>query len=137
MAITFGETYLHSHNPEKLYHFLSFLLDVQAHEYSEHQIKFLFQGMIFVIRPSETKKISRQSYFSLKVDNWDELYDLKRTIEFYYYKEGDKKYALEDKANGLIFTDPDNRKWSVVVGNELFKSESSHYKTVLGDVRNC
>lgn len=136
MAISFGETFLYSHNPEKLYHFLSFLLDVQAHEYNEHQIKFKFQTMVFVIRPCGTKKISRQSYFSLQVDNWEELYDLKRTIEFYYYKEGDKKYSLVDLVDGLEFTDPDNRKWSAQVKNSMHHHDSSLKTSTQTNVRN-
>ena len=125
MAIQFGEIFLNSHNPEKLFNFLSFLLDVQASEYTEHRISFHFQTIDFVIRPCENKKISRGSYFSLTVSSAEELNDLKRNIEFYYYKESNKKFSVIDLEQGLEFTDPDERKWSVFVGTPLIPSKQT------------
>jgi len=136
MAVQFGEIYLYSHNPEKLFHFLSFLLDVQASEYNEQKIRFNFQTINFVIKPCETKRLSRLSYFSLTVEDAHELDDLKRNIEFYYYKEGNLKHSITQLDNGIEFTDPDDRKWSIFVGNNYHFSPVKQEANI-SNVRNC
>lgn len=136
MAISFGEVYLHSHHPEKLFQFLSFLLDVEASEYTPEAISFIFQSVKFSIVPSELKRLSRQSYFSLSVDSPEELLDLKRNIEFFYYKENHSKADLKIEEDKLTFKDPEGRKWTVLVGKSLnhpLKPSESY----LDDVRNC
>lgn len=136
MGIQFGEIYIYSHHPEKLYQFLSFLLDVEASEYTKDNISFEFQTIRFSIVPSELKRLSKQSYFSLTVDSLAELEDIKRNIEFFYYKEGHAKTDFNMKDGKLTFKDPEQRRWTVFirkgVNQQITPSES-----YLADVRNC
>lgn len=117
MAISFGQIYLHSFAPEKLFDFLSFLLDVEAKDFETKSdtIRFDFQGIEFVILPSEKKRLSRTKYFSLSVENEKELEDLKNNIEFYHYKQMDSKFTLKTENGALEFSDPDSRVWQVKV----------------------
>ncbi len=117
MAISFGQIYLHSFSPEKLFAFLSFLLDIEAKDFETKTdiIKFDFQDIEFVILPSENKRLSRTKYFSLSVDSEKELDDLKKNVEFFHYKEMDSKFTLTVKERLLEFSDPDGRIWQVEV----------------------
>lgn len=114
MSIRFGEIYLYSHNPQKLFGFLSFLLDVEATSSNEDSICFTFQNMNFLIIKSIKKKIDKTKYFSLYVDDHNDLQHIKQTIEFYHYKEADHKFTLKCRENELEFTDPDGRLWKVI-----------------------
>ena len=113
MAIQFGQIYLYSFNPRKLYDFLSFLLDVEAKSFEEDEILFDFQEIEFVILPLQKKRLDKTKYFSLSVASSEELEDLKRNIEFYYYKEMGEKFKIKTSDNLLEFSDPDRRIWQV------------------------
>ena len=113
MAIYFGEIYLYSLNPSKLFSFLSFLLDIEAKEISDDFISFNFQNMLFKIIRSDKKRIDKTKYFTLCVTNLNELIEIKQNIEFYHYKEGDSKFQLVQSEDSLEFSDPDGRKWEV------------------------
>lgn len=113
MAIQFGQIYLYSFNPRKLYDFLSFLLDVEAKSYQEEKILFDFQNIEFVILPTEKKRLNKTRYFSLQVSSAAELEDVKRNIEFYYYKEMGEKFSINSDNESLEFSDPDGRIWQI------------------------
>lgn len=113
MTIQFGQIYLYSFNPRKLYDFLSFLLDVEAKSYQEEKILFDFQDIEFVILPMQKKRLDKTKYFSLSVANISELEDVKRNIEFYYYKEMGEKFTIKSDSESLEFSDPDGRIWQI------------------------
>jgi hypothetical protein len=111
MSLSFGEIFLYSQDPEKLYHFLSFLLDVEADSYEDERISFHFSGINFVILFDQDVKIDKTRTFSLNVNDINELKDLSKNIEFYYYKERGES-AKPRLGDGLIhFEDPDGRIW--------------------------
>lgn len=115
MAVHFGQIYLYSFDPKKLFGFLSFLLDVEAKAFQEEKILFDFQEIEFVILPAEKKRLDKTKYFSLSVDNLGELEDFKRNIEFYYYKEMGDKFKMKVNESILEFSDPDGRIWQIRV----------------------
>lgn len=115
MAVQFGQIYLYSFDPKKLFGFLSFLLDVEAKDFQEDKILFDFQQIEFVILPAEKKRLDKTKYFSLCVDNLAELEDFKRNIEFYYYKEMGDKFKIKVDGQMLEFSDPDGRIWQIKV----------------------
>jgi hypothetical protein len=113
MSLRFGEIYLYSHNPQKLFSFLSFLLDVESTRSTESSIEFHFQNMIFIIIQSDKKRIDKTKYFSLYVDDLKDLEFIKQNIEFYHYKEADTKFVIKSSEETLEFSDPDGRLWQV------------------------
>ncbi len=115
MSLSFGEVFLYSKDPAKLYHFLSFLLDVEADCYEDHKISFKFSSINFIILLDEKIKKNSNRAFSLNVLNIEELKDLARNIEFYYYKEAmtGSKFSLNGEQ--LSFSDPDGRTWCVEI----------------------
>jgi hypothetical protein len=113
MSLRFGEIYLYSLNPQKLFGFLSFLLDVEATSSTESSIEFNFQNMIFIILQSDKKRIDKTKYFSLYVDDLSDLEFIQQNIEFYHYKEADTKFVINIFDSKLEFTDPDGRLWQV------------------------
>jgi len=113
MSISFGEIYLYSLDPAKLYDFLSFLLDVEAQIFEADKIHFEFQGIHFVILRSHKKRIDKTQYFSLNVSSLEELEYIGKNIEFYHYKGGDKNLKLDLSESSLSFRDPDERLWRV------------------------
>ena len=135
MAISFGQVFLHSFAPDKLFNFLSFVLDVEATEFESEVevIRFNFHGIDFVILPSEKKRLSRTKYFSLSVDSEKELCDLKDNIEFFHYKQLESKFTLKLEDETLEFSDPDGRIWQVEVRTRDFASNPSvktnHFST--------
>ena len=125
MAIQFGQIYLYSFDPRKLYDFLSFLLDVEAKTFEENEILFDFQNIEFVILPLQKKRLDKTKYFSLSVANLIELEDLKRNIEFYYYKEMGEKFSIKTKDDLLEFSDPDGRIWQIKIMPQPGQSQSA------------
>ena len=113
MTIQFGQIYLYSFDPRKLFSFLSFLLDVEPKVVEENRILFDFQNIEFVILPLQKKRLDKTKYFSLSVANLGELEDVKRNIEFYYYKEMGKKFINKSNSESLEFSDPDGRIWQI------------------------
>ena len=138
MAIKFGRFIIESHNPQKLYHFLSFIFDVEANEVGDGDILFDFEDLKFLLRYT-TKKIQKKFDFSIEVDSLEELSQLSQSIEFYYYKEGEKVFKLNLSPNSLLFSDPDGRSWLV----ELSSTKNLKYHKIskeindLRDVRIC
>jgi hypothetical protein len=114
MSLSFGKIILYSHKPEKSFHFLSFLLDVEATNSNPEEIEFQFENHEFSIQLSKESSIDKSSGFCLKVDDLEELEDLKRNIEFYHYKENDKKFSAEIENGQLAFSDPDGRIWRII-----------------------
>lgn len=115
MSLTFGEIFLYSQDPPKLYHFLSFLLDIEAEAYEDERISFDFGGISFVILYHEEAKSNKTRTFSLKVSSEEELKDLASNIEFYYYKEGGSALKPVFKDDLIHFEDPDGRNWCVEI----------------------
>jgi hypothetical protein len=127
MSIRFGEIYLYSHDIQKLFGFISFLLDVEASFVSDEAIKFEFQRMTFVIVHTDKKRIDKTKYFSLYVESANELNDIKQNIEFYHYKESNQPGKIAVSDSSLSFSDPDGRQWQVclapVITEESFKKD--------------
>ena len=115
MSLTLGNIFLYSFDPEKLFHFLSFLLDVEGIHHSDDTIEFIFHGTSFVIKQSEKKRLDKTTYFTLKTYSEEELINIKNNIEFYYYKEGESKFKIQLENKILEFSDPDNRSWRIVI----------------------
>lgn len=114
MSIYFGEIYLYSKNPAKLYHFLSFVFDIEADYQDALKVKFSFKDVDFVILKSSSLPESMgQNPFSLFVTDKKELFHFAQTVEFYYYKEGKNSFSLTRSHSHIAFTDPDGRKWKI------------------------
>ncbi|MBD65999.1 MAG: hypothetical protein CME62_12380 [Halobacteriovoraceae bacterium] len=136
MEVKLGEIFLYSKHPEKLYHFLSFLLDVEVSFQSQDKIVFIFHSVQFVILASDKKIPKRTSFFSLSVTDAAELLNLKRNIEFFYYKEHLTSFKCEINDQELVFTDPDNRNWLVKIEDNLTRPIQNFEKPT-EYVRNC
>jgi hypothetical protein len=114
MSLSFGKIVLYSHKPEKCFHFLSFLLDIEASKSSDSEIQFQFDSQEFSIQISPEASIDKSSGFSLHVNSLEELEDLRRNIEFYHYKENDEKFSVKIENSQLAFSDPDGRIWRII-----------------------
>lgn len=136
MSISFGEIFLYSHNPAKLYNFLSFLLDIEADAFEDEEISFSFKGIKFLILMSEKKKIDKTKYFSLNVNSQIELDDLVQNINFYNYKEDQKALDVHQDSDSISFNDPDGRVWEVKIFEQpIFANKSVVNKS--SNVRLC
>jgi hypothetical protein len=136
MSLSFGEIFLYSQDPAKLYHFLSFLLDVEADAYEDERVSFHFSGINFVILLDEDAETSETRAFSLKVNSFNELKDLAKNIEFYYYKEGTTSAKPRFKGDLIHFEDPDGRSWCVEIAknNTVLTHTGEKFST---NVRMC
>lgn len=95
--------------PEKLFHFLSFLFDVEAKSLESKNISFSLDEITFTLIKS--KKCSQNS-FILGVDTIEELGDLQSKLEFFCYKEGISQIKTELTDKSLKFLDFENRAWT-------------------------
>ena len=91
MGIKFGKFILESENPARLYHFLSFIFDVEADSKEQRNILFEFGELCFLIRQARTD-IQKRCDFTLEVDEESELKQMSQSVEFYYYKENIKSF---------------------------------------------
>ncbi len=116
MSLSFGQIILYSKDPAKLFHFISYLFDVEAKEVNldEGFLFFDMNNVNFKIVRLEKGRIEAKPIFSLQVNSPKELAELKQSLEFFYYKEGISKSAkitLNDDC--LSFKDPDGRSWEI------------------------
>jgi len=132
MDISFGEIYLFSKNPERLYSFLSFILDLESPNYDREKIEFIFNKIKFVILPTTGTQDFTHQFFSLNVYFENEINELAQNIEFYYYKQSISNYTLDKSSTTLCFTDPDSRKWIV---NHVVQYDIPDH--IASDVRIC
>jgi hypothetical protein len=121
MALQIGKIILESNEPTRLYHFLSFIFDVEADDKDGDKIYFEAENMRFLIIKT-TQKIDSKTSFVIQVDHKEEVEQLLQSVEFYYYKEGLGCAGIERNDNYASFNDPDNRSWSVEI--PLFKGVS-------------
>lgn len=138
MALQIGKIILESTEPTRLYHFLSFIFDVEADDKVGDKIYFEAENMKFLIVKIENK-INKKTSFVIQVDHEDEIEQLLQSVEFYYYKEGLSGAGIERKDNFASFNDPDSRTWTIE--NPLYKPDSTlvseNVSKLSGDVRIC
>lgn len=118
MGLQFCRFIIESQNPSRLYHFLSFIFDVEAEKRQGDQILFEFEDLCFFLKETEST-VAAKVDFTLGVGHFDELKELSQNIEFYYYKEGHSNYQLDLKTNQLSFSDTDNRVWKIELMSKL------------------
>ncbi len=136
MTISFGEIILYSHNPARLMHFISFILDLEADLLDNEDIQFQFDGIKFKIHGLDKLNKKQKASFRLKVCDEAELAEIKNLVEFYYYKEGVDSFKLPlIHENILSFIDPDGRSWEIFYDLPLHNAMA---KTILqqSNVRN-
>lgn len=119
MGIKFGKFILDSNNPARLYHFLSFIFDVEADSKQESNIIFEFEQLCFLLKRT-TNEIPRKCDFTIEVDDKSELMQFSQSVEFYYYKECIKIFYLKLEDNQLSFSDPDGRLWVIEYRASLY-----------------
>lgn len=134
--IKFGRFILESENPSRLYHFLSFIFDVEANSDEENNILFEFEELRFLIK-KDAGHIQSYLDFSLEVDSLEELKEFFQRVEFYYYKEGIQNKSIELTSENLVFSDPDNRVWRVELMNGDMYAVSSRQANEFANVRIC
>lgn len=118
MALRFSKFIIESQNPSGLYHFLSFIFDVEAEDKLDDEILFEFEDLRFLLKGTHEAVVPKLD-FTLAVESFEELKQLSQNVEFYYYKEGKSAQLLELKPEMLIFSDPDGRQWQVELASSM------------------
>ncbi len=134
MALSFGAISLRSKNVKKLFHFLSFVFDLDnISERANGDIHFELCQVSFLISHSDSESISF-SGFTLEVDSLEELKEYFQVLEFYGYKENMENVNCQYNDDLLCFSDPDGRRWEIIVNKRVLLSDN---QMNLSNVRHC
>ena len=125
MGISFDSIILYSKKPEKLFQFLSFILDVEASDSEEGKISFHFSGVKFLILLTEDESLLKRS-FILNTEEQHELLEIKQNIDFFYYRESNTEQHCHLINDQLSFADTDGSLWQIQVKLPLHSTQSSN-----------
>lgn len=125
MSLHIGKLILESENPARLYHFLSFIFDIEADKRFGDDIYFESENLRFLINKTDSL-VAPKTAFTISVQSQNEKEEVLQSAEFYYYKEGiNSKNLISQNEDIAIFTDPDGRKWQVEVACAPGKTNSA------------
>ncbi len=114
MEVKFDQINILTHNPSRLYSFLSFIFDLESGENSNTEsVYVVVDGVRLNLLQTEKKTLDKNLIFSLSTKSADELAELAQMLEFYAYKESSRKPRYSLSKSSLSFVDPDGRHWEV------------------------
>ena len=134
MDIIFSKLILPTTNKARLFNFITSVFDSDV-LIDETGDEYTIVGGINIYFNEVSENISYpKSFFSFKVKDFNDLYDLKSKIEFSYYRDnlGTPSYEVSDKL--LEFNDIDGNKWKIELESQILLQKSQII--LQDDVRN-